>query len=666
MEFTRAEGFLEVTSQEELQVVNSELQKVWQEYHEWEQEYCAEALASLAVEQPSRPGNALKIASKPTDCLEETRSTDMCSDGNASHTARYVFEDGRCKAHSPVTIVEGSIAKTPSPYPSYESCAPIGRSILHGDDSNFMPFLPFADDPEFDHEDHAQEYRGLVWQQDYRDPDTLEIVLETARRLRSRHGLLPRDIDRTGVLPFTLQTADVWSAIWTGRQSDSIHWPGSSQASEPPLPDVSPPQADNLRGRIQDYLTLWCPSADCLEANCFSHNAQSTHIALDGTPFNDGAPFRCLVPDRSCGENCILVRASSQVDDVWWDAEAVNDLKTIAHVVSPSIPCDLAVMCRKPCYEIALLCRKFHDFGVIEHAAPACPKDDSRVPAKRARGRPRKEPSLRKAEYADTTSTFVPNDPCSHTGPCGPDAVCVCYLNKAHCSRNCRCAKTCLRRWAGCQCVDIAAKASAKFLKKRTIPRPCAGGHCPCRKARRECDPELCSTCCTSSKRREGQLSQCADSEKFTQGASILFQRREHVISMPHDYQRTEVKQGKFGLGLFLLEDAKEGDLIVEYVGELIYEPTFLCRSQVAAHVGRSYVFGLNDQFSVDATLAGNPARFINHAPTHKTNVAVSILLVNGDHRIGVFARKDISSGTELFLDYGPEYPIYDVGSSGI
>lgn len=54
---------------------------------------------------------------------------------------------------------------------------------------------------------------------------------------------------------------------------------------------------------------------------------------------------------------------------------------------------------------------------------------------------------------------------------------------------------------------------------------------------------------------------------------------------------------GKFGFGLFLTEEAKKGDLItgelhfvrfqfptltdshlIEYLGELIYEPTFLCR----------------------------------------------------------------------------------------
>ena len=45
--------------------------------------------------------------------------------------------------------------------------------------------------------------------------------------------------------------------------------------------------------------------------------------------------------------------------------------------------------------------------------------------------------------------------------------------------------------------------------------------------------------------------------------------------------------------------------------------------SYLAGHVGRNYVFGLNAQMSVDSTHAGNPARFINHAPYKRANLAV-------------------------------------------
>ena len=122
----------------------------------------------------------------------------------------------------------------------------------------------------------------------------------------------------------------------------------------------------------------------------------------------------------------------------------------------------------------------------------------------------------------------------------------------------------------------------------------------------------------------------------------------------------------------------------LEYVGELIYNPTVesrgcasspclvdlpqmtldgFCR-QIAHHRGRSYVYVLNSSLSIDSTYCGKESRFINHSENPNCvvrgmlrwsamfvqaadNQNYTVALVNGDHRIGVFASKLTGSPIE-------------------
>ncbi|CAJ1069136.1 histone-lysine N-methyltransferase NSD3 isoform X1 [Xyrichtys novacula] len=118
-------------------------------------------------------------------------------------------------------------------------------------------------------------------------------------------------------------------------------------------------------------------------------------------------------------------------------------------------------------------------------------------------------------------------------------------------------------------------------------------------------------------------------------------------------YAETEViKTDGRGWGLRANQALRKGDLVMEYVGEVIDSEECQQRIKRAQenHVTNFYMLTLTKDRVIDAGPKGNSARFMNHSCS--PNCETQKWTVNGDVRIGLFALTDIEADTELTFNY--------------
>uniref|UniRef100_A0A061QSR9 [histone H3]-lysine(4) N-trimethyltransferase n=2 Tax=Tetraselmis sp. GSL018 TaxID=582737 RepID=A0A061QSR9_9CHLO len=107
--------------------------------------------------------------------------------------------------------------------------------------------------------------------------------------------------------------------------------------------------------------------------------------------------------------------------------------------------------------------------------------------------------------------------------------------------------------------------------------------------------------------------------------------------------------------GLIADEDIEMEELVIEYTGELIRMEVANVRERYYNRVGKdNYLFRINDDWVVDATVKGGLARFINHSCD--PNCYTKIVERDGQKHICIFARRDIARGEELAYDYKFEF----------
>ena len=226
---------------------------------------------------------------------------------------------------------------------------------------------------------------------------------------------------------------------------------------------------------------------------------------------------------------------------------------------------------------------------------------------------------LKRVKTAEIHPAFYP---CNHEEPCSDDS-CTCVQNAVFCTKHCVWGKKSRNMFRGCMCKS----------------GQCSTNSCPCFAAHRECDPDLCKHClaCTDPPNRLATKQRCRND-------NLSMRRHSHLL-----LSESGVKNA--GWGIYNKYGLKKGSFVHEYVGELISQEEAERRGVLYDKLNRSYLFNLTSDTVVDASRKGNKMKFANHSG-NKPNCYAKILVVNGDSRIGLFAREDIEPQTELFFDY--------------
>ncbi|KAF8039711.1 hypothetical protein BT93_B2047 [Corymbia citriodora subsp. variegata] len=225
------------------------------------------------------------------------------------------------------------------------------------------------------------------------------------------------------------------------------------------------------------------------------------------------------------------------------------------------------------------------------------------------------------------------NQSCKQYTPCGCQFMCgkqcTCLRNGTCCEKYCGCSKSCKNRFRGCHC----AKSQ------------CRSRQCPCFAAGRECDPDVCRNCWVSC--GDGSLGEPPRRGEGQCGNMRLLLRQQQRILL--------AKSDVAGWGAFLKNPVIRNDYLGEYTGELISHREADKRGKIYDRANSSFLFDLNDQYVLDAFRKGDKLKFANHSSN--PNCYAKVMLVAGDHRVGIFAKEHIDASEELFYDYryGPD-----------
>ncbi|OJU92265.1 MAG: SET domain-containing protein-lysine N-methyltransferase [Burkholderiales bacterium 66-5] len=113
--------------------------------------------------------------------------------------------------------------------------------------------------------------------------------------------------------------------------------------------------------------------------------------------------------------------------------------------------------------------------------------------------------------------------------------------------------------------------------------------------------------------------------------------------------RRIQVRRsGVHGKGVFALQAIAEGEVVIEYLGEVIsWDEAQRRHPHDPSDPNHTFYFHVDEDHVIDANVGGNAARWINHS------CAPNCWADEQDGRIFITALRGIAAGEELNYDYG-------------
>nr|XP_036855119.1 histone-lysine N-methyltransferase 2C isoform X6 [Manis javanica] len=131
-----------------------------------------------------------------------------------------------------------------------------------------------------------------------------------------------------------------------------------------------------------------------------------------------------------------------------------------------------------------------------------------------------------------------------------------------------------------------------------------------------------------------------------------------HSKSSQYRKMKTEWKSNVYlarsriqGLGLYAARDIEKHTMVIEYIGTIIRNEVANRKEKLYESQNRGvYMFRMDNDHVIDATLTGGPARYINHSCA--PNCVAEVVTFERGHRIIISSSRRIQKGEELCYDY--------------